>query len=465
MGVVTIGIATRYLGLEAFGAFATATAFAAMAGTLTDLGLWTVGAREIAKRPQETQRIVGNILTIGFALSAGAAAIAVVIALLLYPGEENELVRKAILLLLITVPISAPYNAASAYFVSQQKAYMAMFGSVMSSVVTLAGLVVVAALDWGFDALVLVYVVAAALQGALLIALVRGHVRLAPALDLGLSRQLVAWALPLGGAVLIHTLYWRLDMILLSVLDTKAQVALYGLGFKVVDAVVAIPTFVAITLMPEFARLASEPERFEEIMQKVWAVMQVATVGMFVLFVAYASEIARLVGGGDFTGAAPVLQLLAFAVFFSYFGSILTEAFIAHNRQSNLFWVSLGVLPLNVALNVLLIPIWGARGAALAFGLSEAAVLAAVCLLYRRFAALPRPHRLPQVVAAACAMGAVALLKLVPPADGAGPAVILFAGSALSVVVYTASLYALGAMPREVHTNLVVPLWSRVRPG
>ncbi len=464
MGVVTVGLATRQLGVEAYGAFAAATAFATMAGTLTDIGLWTMGAREIAKRPDETQRIVGTILVIGVGLSAAAAGVSVGIAFLLYPGSENELIRRGILILLLTIPLTAPYGAASAYFISQQKAYLGMLASFVSSVVTLTGLVLATVLDWSFTTIMFAFAAAYVSQSAVMVLLVRGEVRLVPHFDLGLSRRLIAWSLPLGGAMLMQALYWRVDLIMLSKLDSRSEVALYGLAFKVVDAVIVLPTFVAITLLPEFARLAEQRERFDEVMQKAFSAIQVATVAIFVLFVAYAPQITQIVGGADFAGAAPVLQILAIAVFFSYFGAVMAEAFVANNRQGQLFWVSLSALPLNIALNFALIPALGARGAAVAFAISEAVIVTSVCVLYRRFAAFPRPHRPAQVAVAGCAMGSVALLKLVPPIAAVGPVPILLVGSALSLLVYAGGLYALRAMPREIHANLVLPLWARLRP-
>lgn len=463
MGVVTIGISTRYLGLETFGAFAAATAFAATVSTLTDVGLWTIGAREIAKRPQDTQRIVGSVLTIGLMVSVVAAAAAIGLVFLLYPGQENELIRRGVLVLLLTVPLAAPYGAASAYFVSQQKAYMGMIGSLLASVVTLAGLVLTAALDWGFNGVLVAYVVASAVQGGVMIILVSGKVRLIPNLDLVLGRKLFMWALPLGGTLLVHSLYWRVDLILLSVLDSEVQVGLYGLGFKVLDAIVALPMFVAITLMPEFSRLAEQPARFDEIMQKAISAIQVATIAVFVLFVTYAPEITRIVGGTGFAGAASVLRILSGAVLFAYFGAVISQAFVARDRQGQLFWVALGALPVNIVLNLALIPPLGANGAAIAFAISEAVVLGAVVILYHRFAAVPRPHHLPRVLVAAAAMGAVALLKVVPGVDAAGPVPVFVVGSGLSIAAYVGCLYALRAMPPEIHANLVAPLLARLR--
>jgi len=464
MGIVGVGVATRYLGLSDYGVLVAVTAFATTVGALFDLGLWTVGAREIAKRPDETQRIVGAILTVGVAIAFVGGAVAVGLAFVVYPGADNEVIRRGILILLVSLPLAAPSGAASAYFISQQRAYMGMLGSLLASVVTLGGLVLASTLDWGLTGVFLCYVAAAVLQSALMIALAAGRVRLVPVLDAALGRQLLRWALPLGGAMLIHQLYWRVDMVMLSRLDTRAEVALYGLSFKMLDAVIVLPSFVLVTLMPEFARLANQRERFESVMQKAFSVMQVATVAVVVVFVGFASEIVRIVGGPQFAAATPVLQILMLAVAFSYFGGLLSQGFIAHNRQNRLLWISAVALPVNVVLNLALIPLLGARGAAAAFALSEGLILAALAWLYRGFARFPRPHLLPRVAAAGCAMASVALLKLFAFVDSLSPVLVLLAGASLALAVYVAALYALRAMPRELHASLVTPVWARLRP-
>jgi O-antigen/teichoic acid export membrane protein len=460
IGVVSVGVATRYLHVEAYGAFATATAFIAVLGGLTDVGLWTIGAREIAKHPEETRRILGSILTVGLVLSVAAGAIGVAVALVMYSGADNELTRRGILLLMLTVPLAAPAGAANAYFISQQKAYVGSITSVLASVVTIGLLVLAVKLDWGFTGIVIAYLAAAAVQGILLVILMLREVVVIPSPDLALGRKLFVWALPLGAAVLVHTLYWRLDLILLSLLKSKAEVALYAVPIKVVEAVIVLPSFIMITLTPELARLTREPVRFDQIVQKAFFAMQVGAVAVFVLFVAFAGELMRLVAGSEFAGSTVVLQILMVAVLFIYLGAVLGEGFVAHNRQGQLLWAMLALLVANVALNLALIPLAGARGAAAAGAVSEAFHFLALAWLYRRFASLPRLYRQRRVLLAACVMGSVALVKLLPFAGAAGPAVVLAVGGTLSLAVFAGALYALRAMPEEVHTGIVVPLWA-----
>ena len=59
--MVSVGITTRYLGLQAYGSLTAATAFVVLLAPLLDIGMSTIGARELAKRPAETERLLGLI--------------------------------------------------------------------------------------------------------------------------------------------------------------------------------------------------------------------------------------------------------------------------------------------------------------------------------------------------------------------------------------------------------------------
>jgi len=465
LGVVGVGLATRYLGIEPYGQLVAAIAFVSLTSALSDLGLWTIGARELAKRPDDRHSVTGSILTVGFLLSSLAAVATVAAVFVIYPGQDNELLRRAVVLMaLVPLPVAAPAATIAAHLIADQKSYLAMIASVASSLVLLALLGAAVALDWGFTGVALAYVSHALTYGLLLVAYSIGRVRLRPSLDLEQSKQMLRWALPLGGSYVVGNLYGRIDIVLLSVLASKSQVALYGLAYKLVDGLRGMPQYIVVTLFPEFARIAESPDRVSQIMQKAFAVILVGTVPLFVFCVVFAKEIVEVVGGEGFTGAALVLQILMIGVACTYFNSIYAGVLVALNKQSWALKIVLWLLPVNVVLNLALIPLWGARGAALAFALSEVVAVAVTRAIMARFVSVPSLYRAPQIAAAASIMAVVALAKLAPFATAQGPGVILAVGAVVTFSVYTAALYLLKAMPREIHTSLVVPLLARLRP-
>lgn len=464
LGIVGIGITSRYLGVDLFATLVTVTAFTVLFAGFADMGVWMIGARELAKRPVETQRLMGSLFTIGIALQLLAAGIALATAYVIYSGSGGTLERESIVLLVLpTLPLGAAAGPAGAYLISAQRGYAAAVASTAASVAMTLILVLTVTFDLGFTAVLIANLAQSIVFAAVILAYTLPMIRFRPSWDMALCGQLLRWAAPLGAVLVLTSLYWRIDIVLLSIVGTQQAVGIYGLAYKVADAFYVLPVFAMVTLLPEFARLAQDPSRRDDLVQKASTVMQVAVVPLLVLTGAFADEITTIAGSQAFEGAAPVLQILMLGVAAGFLRAVFTEALIAANRQVWLMYATGALLAVNVGLNLALIPVLGARGAAAAFVASEVVALVLVALLFRRLGAAPRPHRLAQVLLAGCAMAAVALLKLVPLADAAGPVAVIVVLGPLSVAVYLGCLYALKAMPREVHSTLLAPAVAGLR--
>ena len=122
------------------------------------------------------------------------------------------------------------------------------------------------------------------------------------------------------------------------------------------------------------------------------------------------------------------------------------------------------LLAVNVALCFALVPGLGARGAALAFLISEVGAVAGMLLLYRQAGRNPLRAPQPPLIAAAAAMGAVALLTLGIAGESVSAPVILLGGGTATMAAYIGCLYALDAVPTEIQNGLVRPLVARFRP-
>lgn len=85
-----------------------------------------------------------------------------------------------------------------------------------------------------------------------------------------------------------------------------------------------------------------------------------------IAFVVLANPIVRILYGSEYLDAVPILRLLVWYVAFSYMGVIRNIWILAEEKQSILWKINLMGALLNVLLNALLIPVWGACGAAMA---------------------------------------------------------------------------------------------------
>ena len=60
IGLASIAIVTRYLGPDDYGRYTLALTYIQLFGVLADVGLFTIVVREISRRPERTERLVGN---------------------------------------------------------------------------------------------------------------------------------------------------------------------------------------------------------------------------------------------------------------------------------------------------------------------------------------------------------------------------------------------------------------------
>ncbi|HEY1360247.1 MAG TPA: flippase [Thermoleophilaceae bacterium] len=463
-GVLSVAISTRYLGLDTYGALVTAVALVAVIGALADVGISAIGAREIAKHRDQTERLLGGTLTATLMLTGPAALIGALAAFIAYSGPGEELQRTGVLVLIAPMPITALAAAYGAWFVAEQRAYLGTVSSIGAAVIQLAILLVVVALDLGYVGVVAAYASQALASSAISVAIGTRHVRIRPWLNLRLGWRLLVWAAPLGFNKLVAVLYARFDILMLSLMASARAVALYGLAFKLIDFLTLIPNYATITLLPEFAKLADLRERFTRVLSAAMSVMETAALGLVAFFMVFADEAVQVVGGSKFEDSADLLRILVLGAGLAYVTNVIAQALIAVNEQKRLVILSLVGFPVNAVVNVALIPVLGASGAAIAFVAAELLDVVLLVGIYKRAGrTFPMPERVPQRLIAACLAASVGLIKVIPVEGLAVAWLTLAVGGLGFLVVYGGSLYLLRAMPPVVHQNLVRPVWGRVR--
>jgi O-antigen/teichoic acid export membrane protein len=123
-GIGATALASRYLGQDGFGALTLGMAIVSLIALLTDLGLFTIAAREIAREAQRRREILGNAPSLGLAFSVVAALVLIAIVKIAHAGNPH--IHRAILVLSVQL-LPAPFLSASrAYFQAAQRGQPAL---------------------------------------------------------------------------------------------------------------------------------------------------------------------------------------------------------------------------------------------------------------------------------------------------------------------------------------------------
>jgi O-antigen/teichoic acid export membrane protein len=425
IGAASIAITTRYLGAAGYGNLALALALVQMLGVLADFGIVTVLVREISRQPRRTAELVGGALTLRLLLGLAVVAAAGLVSLAYSPD-----LRVVILLAGLPFVIGLATTSLSTVFQARLQMGRAAVADVAGRLAALAALIVVVEADLEIEGVVVSIAVGAAVSLAITAAMVRIRPRLAH------WRELLVPAVPLGIALAVNEVYFRADTFILSLFRPFAEVGQYTLAYRIFELLAVIPAIVMTSAFPLLSRYVTEQ-------RELAARVIDATADLFVALAApiaagglvLAPELVRLVAGDAFAEAATPLRLLLCAAGAAWISGLLGYTLIAADHRREVLLLALVALVVNLALNLALVPSYGAdASAAIALG-CELLLLGGGWLLVRRMGLTPRLRALWRAVAAAAAMAAVlvwlrdaTLAVLIP----------------LGAVVYVAVLAALG---------------------
>lgn len=429
----------RYLGVIDFGRYATVAAILGIVSGITDAGLTAVGSRELAVRPREERpAVLRNLVALRLVVTPIGIAAAVLFAIA--AGYDSTIVWGTVLGGVGVLLVNTQATMMMPLSVELRLGALTAF-EVARGALTLAGVGLLVVLG---AELLAFFGVQAVVGAAVLLAtplVVRGA-SLLPAIDRDIARMLVREALPMAAALAMNVVYFRVLVILTSLLATAEATGYFGTSFRIFEVLFGLPLLVLSVALPVLAVAGHEDEeRLRYSLQRLTEVALLVSVLFVLVIVVLAEPAIVLLAGEEFRGAAPVLQIQAVALIGVFLGQAWQLGLVAIRRQSALAWANGLALALVVVLGIVLIPRYGATGAAVAAVLAEAAL----ALLLLGFLRRSRPGMVPRLgfvlrVALAGALATPALFLPIPALLAAALAAGVFAGVALLA----------GALPPEI---------------
>jgi O-antigen/teichoic acid export membrane protein len=448
--VIAIG---NHLGDVRFGQFQTLVNYTGLVAVLIDLGFGTLYVREAARRPAESGKYLATLLPLRAVLAL--LALGVLALALRLPGLQDLLLPGFVLMVL------ASYAGLlrGTFYAQQQLRYEAM--TIVLEAAVLLTLVLIGVREGaGLAYFVWAYAAGYAFSCAFILAILLGRrmVTLAWGVDLAMARRWFWNGLPFALTFVISTLYFRIDVPILQLLRSYAEVGWYTFAYKPFEALLFVPISMFNVIFPVLSvfyrdapgRLSPAIEKFQKSLLLVGWPLTVGTVTL----APGLNHLLRL-----YPNSEPALRILGLGIVFLFVSNAYIAALNSIDRQAEFTKAALASLVVNVALNLSLIPAFGYLGAAAATVLTEAfLVVTGWWLTARHLARVPVLRPSWRIVLAGLAMGAV----LLPVRDVRGWPVL--AVVVLGALVYAAALVLLRAFDAEEIGLLRRALRGGVRP-
>jgi O-antigen/teichoic acid export membrane protein len=178
-------------------------------------------------------------------------------------------------------------------------------------------------------------------------------------------------------------LNYRFDILMLKRLSTLEQVGFYSLATQIAEQVWHIPYAIETIIMSRSAN-TTDNQFVNKTVASIFRVsLLIGIIGCLILFFV-SPFLIPLIFGKEFIQSVPLIQAILPGILLLVAFRILNSRLIGMGKPQNAIWTFLPALLLNLGLNLLWIPKYGALGSAWATNVSYGAGSIVFIFLYAR---------------------------------------------------------------------------------
>lgn len=377
LGLISVSILTRYLGVNSYGIYSLSFAYLAFFGAFSDLGLQAVAVNEIIRKQFKSS--FGTYFWLKLFLSFASVIIPLIL-LLIFPYSSVQ--KTAIVIAAIAFGLGNMIGFGNAFFQAELKLTTITFLDVLNKFITVLLITIFILLKKD-----LFFILGAVLFGNL-ITLTLSMVFLKKITDFKFdfeslnAKILIKKSLPLGLALLLGTIYFKADTIMLSLIKGPKDVGIYSLSYRIFENLLVFWGFYIASFYPVFSKYFNhhEVEKYQKLIKSsVFLAIFIGTL-VFLAGIIIAPSAVSILAGVNFSESVNPLRILLLSSAFFFINTILYYYFFLKERSGILISGLFLSLLFNVLINLFLITKYSYVGASISTVLTEMFLLMIYCI-------------------------------------------------------------------------------------
>ena len=382
-----IGVAlARFLGPEGKGIFAALLVFPSLITSLADLGIRQATIYQLGKKEHAEEDVIS--VTMFFMMVSSLLSIAVGAGIYYFVDNPN-FTLPLIVLALATIPMSLINSYSKGIFLGKEQVQRFSFTSWLITFIRLIGiLLLVGAAGFYVTGALVAGLIASVALAVYSLWLISQHASLKVKFVPQVAWQMVSLGVVYAAALFVLGLNYKVDIVILQQLSIASEVGQYTQGVSLAELLWQLPAVLSVVLFSKGAN-AKDQKAFSRNVAKLMRVtLAVAALGSVALFFVVGFFI-PLVYGQDFEPSVLVTRLLLPGVVAFTVYKVLNMDLAGKGRPWLSLYVATPAVLLNIALNLVFIPRYGANGAALASTVSYSVAAVAFIVVYSRAVQIP----------------------------------------------------------------------------
>lgn len=365
IGVFVTAIVARYFGPELYGSFNYALAFVALFTALSTLGLENLIIKSLIDKEYDEGTILCTSLILRI-VGGSLLTLAAFTAIRFVETDDSDI--HILVLFLSLAMVMRSFEVIEYWVQANLKSKITSLIRMIANIISASSKILIVVNQGSLSLLALVYCVDAAIIGAALLftyRIIRSDKSVwRLSLRFAVNILMKSWYLILSG--LMITLYMRIDQVMLGyMLPSKSELGIYSAASRIAEMWYFIPLSIITAFKPVIMSRKREDEAsYLQTMQLLYVIITWISIGFGILILILSKPAITILYGADYIDAASVLLVSIWAGIFAMLGSARSIWLICEGLQRyTLYYASSGCL-INVLLNLLLIPVLGATGAA-----------------------------------------------------------------------------------------------------
>lgn len=362
---LVVGVLTaRFLGPTNYGLISYGTAFVVFFTAFCTLGINSVIIKDFVDHPHEQGSAIGSSILLRFLSSIGALLLIIGISFYFDSQEPETVIVVTLCGLSLLFQVFDTFNY---WFQFQYQSKVIAIATFLAYIATAAYRIILLmfeknikwfALASSVDYIVLAVVLVVAYQKyngpKLTFSLKKGKSLLSKSYHYILSGMMVA-------------VYGQTDRLMLKQMVDDSSVGYYSIAATVNFIWVFVLASIINAVAPTIINLHKEDyQAYEKKNQQLYAIVFYVSMGVSLIMTLWGDSIIQILYGEDFLPSSSILKIITWYTAFAYLGVARDTWIVCENKQHYLKYLYMGAALLNVLLNCVMIPQWGASGAAVA---------------------------------------------------------------------------------------------------
>lgn len=378
----------RYLGVNGYGIFGATLSLAGLFGAVCDVGTMYYAVREISVDLDREQKYMDNCVSLRFIL--GAIYFALVILSLMVVGWNSYMVVICLIFAIHQFVGSFKSLLVISFQAHEEMKYQALM-YIISNVLTFIFILLVIFGDYGLFGISLAYLVANII-GLFYVLWILKKKFVFPRLsfDSKFYKILLIGGLPFALNAIFSSIYYSIDVVMLTQMSNTYSVGLYNSAYKLVDIFAVFYAVYTATIFPVMSKLFKEDANVLNItLTKSIKYLSFITIPVSIATLLYGEDMIVLCFGSKFAEAGSVLAMLIWSICFLFMNGATVTALNASNKERSVTVMYILTSMFNVLFNLILIPKYNIYGAAFTTIMSDIFLLILSIYVLNKIGSLP----------------------------------------------------------------------------